>query len=263
MKKYIITIIVTALVLAAIAGAIFLADKLFYDPNDENHVLTEAYSSSGIESLAIYIEVGYIDIIESSSASDFLVSTVGVDGDFYKVAVEGDVLSISSEEVKWYEREVYETVDSYGITVTVPSGFDGTIAAGTDAGKLSVTGVTVSELDVHTNAGDITLTDIHTSELEADTEVGDITVSGAYASKATLEADVGDVTFAEASRPETLLSSLSVTTNVGNIEVSLAGERQDYQITAATDRGECNVENGGDGIYINLSADVGDITVSF
>ncbi len=261
MKKYIITIIVILIILAMMAGAIFLADKFFYVHGDENVVTQESYSANGIETVTVSLEVGYIEIVKRTDSNSFTVSTVGVDTDFYSVSTENGELSVSSEEVAWYNRALYDHAGKYGITIGIPADFSGEISLDTDAGNISVTGASSDSLNIRTDAGSISVSDASVSKLDIYADVGDINVS-ADASAVRLETDVGNISFTEIGS-EMPLSSLSVTADVGNIDVILSGVRDEYKISAKTDVGNCNVTDGGDGVSVDLLSDVGNINVKF
>ncbi len=261
MKKHIITIIVVAIILVAMAAAIFLADKLFYVYKEETVVTNDTYSAVGIDSVTVSLGVGYIEITERADSDSFTVSAVGVNEGFYTVSADGGVLSISSEELKWYDRALYDNAEVYGITIGIPASFDGKLSLGTDAGEIKITGVTVDVLDASTDAGNISVSDSTVATIDISADAGNIDVA-ASADNVVLTSDVGDISFVEI-KSDTLLSSLKVTADVGNIDVSLAGKREEYQITAKTDVGTSNVEDGGDGIYVDLLTDVGNISASF
>lgn len=262
MKKNIISIIVIILILAAMAAAIWIADKLFYIRDGENVVTQESYSANGIESVSVSLGVGYIELIERSDSDTFTVSTVGTESGFYTVSTDGGVLSVTSEELPWYDRELFKTADQYGITIGVPASFDGEMSVRTDAGAVTVTALTVKELNVSADVGNVNIADVCIPVLDLYADVGNITVTNADTDSAVLKIDVGSATFTEAVS-DTLLSSLSVTVDVGDINVSVCGEREGYTVTAHTDAGACNVEDGGDGIPLELSVDVGNIDVRF
>lgn len=260
MKKNIITIIVIILILAAMAAAIWLADKLFYARDGETVVSQETYSADRITSVTVSVDVGYVELVERTDSDVFSVSTVGVDEGFYTVSTEGGVLSVTSEELRWYDRELYKTADSYGITIGVPASFDGDVSIVTTAGAVTATAITVKELNVSVEVGDITMSSVSAPVLDVYTEVGNVKIEKAAADTVTVGTDVGNVSFTEA---ETSSASVCITTDVGDIALSLAGARADYAISAHSDSGNCNVKEGGDGIYIELSTDVGNINVRF
>lgn len=262
MKKNIITIIVIILILAAMAAAIWLADKLFYVRDGETAVTQESYAADGITSVTVSVDVGYVELVERTDSDVFSVSTVGVDEGFYTVSTDGGILSVSSEELPWYDRELYKTADSYGVTISVPASFDGEVSVRTDAGAVTVTALTVNELNVIADVGNVNITDVCIPTLDLYADVGNITVTNADTDSATLKIDVGSAAFTEAVS-DTLLSSLSVTVDVGDIDVTVCGEREGYTVEAHADAGDCNVENGGDGIPLDLSVDVGNIDVEF
>lgn len=262
MKKTIISIIVIILILAAMTGILMLADKFFYSYDAENVVTQESYAADGIVSVTVGVDVGYVEIVEKDGSDSFSVSTVGVETGFYTVSVDGGTLSVSSNELKWYDRELYKTADSYGITISVPASFDGDVNILTNAGTVTVTALTAKSLDITADIGNVTVTGAAIPVIDVYADMGNIKIENADSDAVTLEADVGNVSFSEA-ESDTLLSSLSVTVDIGNIAVSVCGERNGYTVNAHADTGKCNVESGGDGIPLDLSVDVGDITVTF
>lgn len=260
MKKTIASIIIIVIILGAMTSVLILADKLFYRESAETAVTQETYSSNGVESLVIGIDVGYINITENKSSDSFSVNTVGYEKDFYSVTVENGTLSVKSSELEWYDREIYNSVDKYGVTVSIPSSFEGDVKILTKAGSISISDVTLSSLRATSEAGEIHISNPSISVMELSTDVGDISVENARADKVTLKSDVGDLSFSDA---KSFVSSLNATADVGDINLSLCGDREQYAINAVTSTGKCNVENGGDGIYVDASTGTGDIKVTF
>lgn len=260
MKKNIVSIIIIVIILGAMTSVLMLADKIFYSTNGETAVTQETYSADGIKSLVIGIDVGYVNLTENKSSDSFSVSTVGYEKDFYFVTIESGVLSVKSAELEWYDREIYNSVDKYGITISVPASFDGKIEIFTTAGSISISDVTLPYLRASSESGKISLVNPIISVMELSTDVGDINIENARADKVTLKTDVGNLSFSDA---KSFVSSLTAASDVGSINLSLFGDREQYAINAVTGTGECNVENGGDGIYVDASTGTGNINITF
>lgn len=262
MKKNIITIIVIILILSAMAAAIWLADKLFYKRDGETVVTQDTYSADGISSVSVSLGVGYVELVEKKDSDVFSVSAVGAEDGFYTVSTDGGVLSVTSDELRWYDRELYKTSDSYGITISIPASFDGDIAVTTDAGDVTVTALTATELDIYSDVGDISLSDVTVPVIDVYADVGNISLESIASDSVAVEADVGNVAFSEATSSSSL-TFLKLASDVGNVDASLVGSRDDYAISARSDSGHCNVISGGDGIPVELSTDVGNVNVKF
>ncbi len=260
MKKTIISIIAIFLVLAAVASVLVIADKLVYGADGETSVSQETYSSFDIESLVIGIDVGFVTVNTNTPSDSFLVSTVSHEKDFYTVTAEDGKLTIKSAELSWYDRAVYSSAAKYGITVNIPASFDGEIKIHTKTGTISAENLVSSAISVCTSSGNIIVTSPKAPIIEASTNNGNITIENAESDCVTVETKIGNIVFSDSG---SFISALTAVTRSGNIDASLCGKRDDYQLTATQKTGEHNVESGGDGICVDLSTDNGNINVSF
>ena len=143
-------------------------------------------------------------------------------------------------------------------------------------------GLPVGSFIADTDNGNVTLNKLSATAIHASTDNGFITVTDATASvKIALETDNGEIEMfgnitAPALEAETSTGDIShengaifsdkinITTEIGDIEATLAGSQSDYTILIEKSLGTSNVSNAtGGSKRAELETDMGDIEISF
>ncbi len=260
MKKYAITILILLLVLALVAGAILLINKLFYAADEGVIVTSDFIGYSGAEKIHVDIDIGYVNVTEREGSDKITFEFSSFREDFYSVEASDGTVTIGSESLRWYDRERLNTADKYGITVSIPSDFEGELLIETAAGSISVSAVGANEVVVITKSGDVAASKIAGGAFSAVTDSGDVTLSDIDVSNVTASTEKGSVTFSGIGSASLLHASFSA--HVGNVVGSFALPAEAFAIDA-TATGESNVTSGGEGIELFLSARLGNIDVTF
>lgn len=246
MKKHIISIIAVTLVLAAVAGALVLADKLFYKPDTENSSSSESYRFESTDyNIVIDIPIGYITVFKTSD-SVLTVDTVGISGEFYKTESDPLSVTVSGSKLRWYDKLRYSTADIYGITIAIPEDFSGTLNLSTEIGNVKLYGISADNISIKTETGDVSLDSVSfLNSAEISVNTGDIETVNSSASDPDSDA------------------SLIMKTNIGNINAKMPLNRESYSLSASASVGSVPESFDSGKIRLEISADIGEITVSF
>ena len=170
------------------------------------------------------------------------------------------------------------------ITVTLPRDRAVSLNVETDNGDIDLVGngLTVSNLVLNTDNGDVELSQISankisvstdngsieaknltaTEAIKLDTENGEIDLEGSIsAASLEVEVDVGDISHEGG---VITANRVSLSTSVGEIEVTLAGAQNDYTIRVEKGLGASNVKTaqGGDK-RLDIESEIGNITIRF
>lgn len=260
MKKYVITFIILAVVLSLVAGAILLINKLFYAAEEGVIVTSDFIGYSGADKITVNIDIGYVNVTEREGSDKITFEFSSFREDFYSVDVTDGTVSISSDGLRWYDRERLNTADKYGVTIGIPADFEGELLIDTAAGSVAVSDIGTNEVVINTKSGDVSASKITANAVSAITDSGDVTLSGIASSNVTASTNKGSVTFSDIETSSLLYASFS--SHVGNVVGSfdLPSDRFAIETTAT---GESNVVSGGEGIELFLSARVGNIDVTF
>lgn len=261
MKKTIITIIILVLVLAAVAGALMLINKLFYAAERDVIVTSDFVALGGTKKISLDIDIGYINVTERPSGENVTLEFAAIRDDFYHIEASADAINITSDELKWYDRARLSVADKYGVTVGIPADFDGVILLDTMAGNIIISNIEAGEITAHTVTGNVTATSIIADALGLVADTGNVELSDIDAPNVSASVGTGNVDFVEISSESLLNASFGA--HIGNITGSFSLPRESCAVTVTHGTGECNVESGGDGIPVSFSVDVGNINVTF
>ncbi len=260
MKKYVITIVILAVVLSLVAGAIMLINKLFYAADEGVIITSDFIGYGGADKIAVDIDIGYVNVTEREGSDKITFEFSSFREDFYGVDVSDGIVTISSDELRWYDRARLNTTDKYGITIGIPADFDGELLLETAAGSVAVSSVGANEVVINTKSGSVSVSKITAGAVSAVSEAGNITFSGIDSSHVTASANKGSVTFAGIESSSLLYASFA--SHVGNVVGSFDLPRDAFAIEASA-TGESNVTAGGEGIELFLSARLGNVDVTF
>ena len=267
MKKTIITIFILIIALAAIAGALVLADKLFYVPNEEPTLNNYSYKADEVAGIDISASVAYINIMRSSD-SDVAVDCIDAGRGLYSVTCDGGQLTVTGKKLPWYDTLRHIDSGKYGVTVVVPDSFSGEINITLDAGEIKIDGAGATNINIVGNAGDITVSNVSAENLHITADVSDIKLGAVSAELIDVFVSVGNITFSDAD----IGASVSFNTETGNIEGNFTDKRADFTVFCGADVGTVNVTEddnavGGDNVDKTIKCDlrtsIGDITVEF
>lgn len=268
MKRYIVPIIIVILVLAAVAGALVLADKLFYVPDEEVISISDTVPGESIGQINVDIPVGYVNIFTKSSGENITLDFVGISDDFYKVEVtnDGRTLNVTGEEIRWYDQMRYSTADKYGVTIGIPEGYDGGIDIDTEVGNISLKDITALIIYVSVDVGNVSLSSVTVQEqVNVSLDTGNAVLNDVTVSTGVIcEVDVGNIEFSGLTPADPAKGALfDLSCDVGSINGTLPLSRENYTLVASADLGKApeNFEAGP--IKLDLSVDTGDITVGF
>lgn len=263
MKKTIITIIVLIFVLAAVAGALTLINKLFYAADRDVVVASDFVSlTDTVKTVSVAVDIGYVNVSERPSGETVTFEFAAPKDEFYSVTVSSDTISVNSEELKWYDRARYSTADKYGVTIGIPADFDGDITVITKAGSITLSDITAGSITAKTDAGNVGAKNVISSgALTMDAGAGNISLDSVNAVDIDASTYTGNIEFTRIISDG--LCSASFVTKVGNIDGEFDYPREHYKISLNVGTGNTNVREGGDGIEITLSSDVGNVNVNF
>ncbi len=261
MKKTIFTIIILVIVLAVVAQTLVLINKLFYAAERNVIISSEFVSLGDTNKITLDIDIGYINVTERPSGENVTLEFAAIRDGFYHIETSADILRITSDELKWYDRARLSIADKYGVTIGIPADFDGVILLNTVAGNIIISNIEAAEITAHTVAGNVTATSIGADALSLVADTGNIELSAITAPNVSASVSTGNVDFHDISSES--LNNVTFSTHVGNIAGSFPLPRESYAVTITHRTGECNVEPGGDGIPVSLSVDIGNIDVTF
>ena len=133
----------------------------------------------------------------------------------------------------------------------------------TDNGDVELGQISANKISVSTDNGSIEAKNLTATEaIKLDTENGDIDLEGSIsAASLEVEVDAGDI-----SHEGGIITAnrVSLSTSVGEIEVTLAGAQTDYTIRVEKGLGASNVKTaqGGDK-RLDIESELGDINIRF
>ncbi|MBQ8319634.1 MAG: DUF4097 family beta strand repeat protein [Clostridia bacterium] len=152
------------------------------------------------------------------------------------------------------------------ISVVLPATRTYALDLSVDNGAITFLGdsAALSSLTIDTDNGAIALsaTEVNVAgRVEMTTDNGAISVGKLTASALMIETDVGAVSASELFAPE-----VTVSVDVGEIDVTLAGKKEEWSVVAETNVGESNISTNVDTARpykLTLSTDVGGIKANF
>ena len=182
-----------------------------------------------------------------------------VDGDTGDVTVnEGGNFSclsikISTGDIRLsnvYAEELQATLSTGDITIDGAT-VTGEMSTKTTTGKTTLSSITANSLSAKANTGDVKINGATvTDTVSVETSTGNITFTGSVkAETITIVADTGDVKASEAVIDAT---TLSFTTNTGNVSAKLTGTKHDYATTITTSTGDTNISSNLENVLEGL-----------
>lgn len=160
----------------------------------------------------------------------------------------------------------------------LPESFAGELAVITSNGGLSMEGISLESLSFTSNNGYIAVKDGAFTAVGVKTDNGYVSLEGVTAKTVTAETDNGFVTLTRVNAEvidantdngavkldRVLGQDIRLKSGNGSINGSLLGVREDYQITASTGLGSCNLSNTDTGLRIlNVRTGCGSIDILF
>ncbi|MGI6256096.1 MAG: DUF4097 family beta strand repeat-containing protein [Acutalibacter sp.] len=194
---------------------------------------------------SVYVEAG-------------LGNTTLTDLNAEKATVESDSGNVKLEEVS-ASKEMTVTQSMGDVDLEDCTGKDLTLE--NDMGAVTVSGCDFGQSWVTNRSGNVTLTDSTFDSLTAETDMGDCTLN---------QVDVNgpvECTTSMGNVELDVLSSLDITLSAdsGNITGTIQGSWEEYQISADTDAGDCNLRDqvtDGPGRLL-VTTGMGDINLKF
>ena len=174
--------------------------------------------------------------------------TINAGGSFSTLTVKVSTGNITLNNVQ--ADELSATVSTGNMKVNGAT-VAGAITTKASTGDTSLSSITASSLSVKASTGNVKINGATvTDALSVETSTGDITLLGnVTADSVTVVADTGNVKASEAVVDAT---TLSFTTNTGDVKVKLTGTKHDYATTITTSTGDTNISSNLENVQEGL-----------
>jgi len=154
------------------------------------------------------------------------------------------------------------------ITITIPEGMEfKLIEIETGVDDCDINDIEVSEFVLTAGVGDVTISSLTSSDTRIEGGVGDIDIINSELGNFSLECGVGDTEI------EGSLADCIIHSGVGDIDLAIDGDFEDYDIDMTTGVGEIRIDgerykknsrlNKGAKYSFEISGGVGDIDINF
>ncbi len=242
MKKNIYLLIITLITIGCIivGGIIHLGNGQLFGLNLGDTIESEE-TLSAFDSLHITGDVMGVSIVR---------------GDDYEIKYEGTENLMPKYEITDGELAVVQKGKKTGfgnfkcsVTITIPE----------DASLQSF----YADIDV----GDINVTDMEIVTLTGESDVGDLNFTKITSQDVTITCDTGDIELSDCT-----FENLDINADVGNVDVKSAKDLSDYSFELSCDVGKVtingdkeskNYESEGSEGSVTISADVGDVDITY
>lgn len=249
--------------LAAVAGVLVLINKLFYAADSDVVISSDSLPiTDTTEKISVSVDIGYVNVSERPSGEKVTFEFASPTEAFYSVEASTDKISVISKSLEWYDRARYSTADKYGVTVGIPADFDGEIVIITKAGPITLSDITADTIKAETDTGNVNVSNVTAVKiLSVSASTGNVSLDSAAAIDIGASTYTGNIEFSNIASDG--LCSASFKTHIGNIDGKFDYPREHYSVSLNVGNGNTNVEDGGDGIAVTLSSDIGNVNVTF
>ena len=196
-----------------------------------------------LDSVFVETSMGTVDL------SDLQAGSVTVQGDMGDVALD----NVSASESM--------TVTQSMGRVTMENCQGGTLLLENDMGDTDVANGSFTEGQITASSGSVGVADSTFTALAVDNDMGDVTlVSTQVSGAASCTVNMGNIDLDAFASPE-----ITLTADSGNVEGTLTGRQEDYQITVDTDLGDPTLKDqlGGGPNLLQVTTNMGNIDIEF
>ena len=196
-----------------------------------------------LDSVFVETDMGAVDLSDVEAGS---------------VTVQGDMGDVTLDNVS--ASESMTVTQSMG-RVTLENCQGGTLLLENDMGDTDVSSGSFTEGQITARTGSVGVADSAFTALTVENDMGDVTlVSTQVSGAASCTVNMGNIDLDAFASPE-----ITLTADSGNVEGTLAGRQEDYQITVDTDLGDSNLKDqlGGGPNLLQVITNMGDIDLQF
>ncbi len=267
-------------------------DRIFAFANDEDYVYHElSYDADDFAKLSFNFENRDF-LFRKSDNDEIKITYYTTEKDPVEVTEVGTTLKLVNEIV-WYNQvfigwNFFTNDDYYDVYVYLPDSVDYEIYLIDSNGSVDITGVTnLTDVFVTTSNGRITTDSAYADSMDLISSNGEIRVTGTvvadsltvatsngriYLTDVVAETIIGSTSNGKVVGTNVACESITLNTSNGDIEIGLAGEKNDYDVIMSTSNGDMvydGLETSQEYIYtpgefiIILNTSNGDIVITF
>lgn len=262
--KYCVITLAVFLIVSIFSALFGVISSVFFLFGKEDNIVGELLSygifeEDDIKNLRISIDTADLEI---KNGEDFSVES---NHKYLKVRVKNGTLVIEDE------RRSLRMNNTKGaqVILTVPDDFSFDRAEiETGVGNLTVQSLYTSELSMELGAGETIFENLNvTGEAEIQTGVGKFSILDGSISELDMEVGVGGI-----SVTAELLRSGEIECGIGNTEIFLLGEKEDYTVSVSKGMGAAKVDGeavsndekiGNGAVSVEINGGIGDVQIQF
>ena len=217
--------------------------QLLNFPSDGDWDVTIRVPEKLLDSVFVETDMGAVDLSDVEAGS---------------VTVQGDMGGVTLDNVS--ASESMTVTQSMG-RVTLEHCQGGTLLLENDMGDTDVSSGRFTQGQITSSSGNVGVADSAFTALTVENDMGDVTlVSTQVSGAASCTVNMGNIDLDAFASPE-----ITLTADSGNVEGTLAGRQEDYQITVDTDMGNSTLkEQLGDGPnLLQVTTNMGNIDIEF
>ena len=217
--------------------------QLLNFPSDGDWDVTIRVPEKLLDSVFVETDMGAVDLSDVEAGS---------------VTVQGDMGGVTLDNVS--ASESMTVTQSMG-RVTLENCQGGTLLLENDMGDTDVSSGSFTEGQITARTGSVGVADSAFTALTVENDMGDVTlVSTQVSGAASCTVNMGNIDLDAFASPD-----ITLTADSGNVEGTLTGRQEDYQITVDTDLGDSTLKDQlGDGPNIlQVTTNMGDIDLQF
>ncbi|WP_226668983.1 DUF4097 family beta strand repeat-containing protein [Metabacillus litoralis] len=244
MKKVALTALITLII--GIIGFFTVSGNVFSVGKNTSLNERETFASSKIDSMIIKVDVGEVNIKEGKN-------------DEIDVHLHGSIAKKLKDQMEFSVEEKGSTVE-VNVSQRKNTFFLQIPFINADFNSKRVLDVSVpkellNKLDVKTDVGEIAIDGIDVDELKAHSDVGEIYVNG-FTGIGDFQSNVGEVEL------ENISGKIKAQTDTGEIDLKVAEMTDDIELSS--DVGEVTVSfaNEPSNIGFDLSSDIGEVSIN-
>ena len=196
-----------------------------------------------LDSVFVETDMGAVDLSDLEAGS---------------VTVQGDMGDVTLDNVS--ASESMTVTQSMG-RVTLENCQGGMLLLENDMGDTDVSSGSFTEGQITARTGSVGVADSDFTALTVENDMGDVTlVSTQVSGAASCTVNMGNIDLDAFASPD-----ITLTADSGNVEGTLTGRQEDYQITVDTDLGDSNLKDqlGGGPNLLQVTTNMGDIDLQF
>ena len=174
------------------------------------------------------------------------------------VTVQGDMGGVTLDSVS--ASESMTVTQSMG-RITLENCQGGTLLLENDMGDTDVSSGRFTQGQITSSSGNVGVADSAFTALTVENDMGDVTlVSTQVSGAASCTVNMGNIDLDAFASPD-----ITLTADSGNVEGTLTGRQEDYQITVDTDLGDSTLKDqlGGGPNLLQVTTNMGDIDLQF